>query len=63
MKKKNADIAALGKQLKMPVIEDPLAKGIKEDETQKAELMKLVIEQSTQIKKMETEMENLLKEK
>ena len=44
LKKKNADIAALGKQLKMPVTKDPLAKGIEEDESQKVELMKLFIE-------------------
>ena len=41
LKKNNADIAALRKQLKMPVAKDPLAKGIEE---QKTELMKLVIE-------------------
>ena len=37
----------------MPVTEDPLAKGIEEDGTQKVELMKLVIEQSTQIKNLD----------
>ena len=63
LKKKNTDIAALRKQLKMSATEDPLAKGIKEDESQTEKLMKLVMEHSAQIKKMETEMEKLLKEK
>lgn len=47
----------------MPATEDPLSKGIEEDESHKAELMKLVVEQSSQIKHMENEMEKLLKEK
>ena len=63
LKKKNVDIATLRKQLKMPATKDPLAKGIEEDESLKAELLKLVVENSTQIKQMENEMEKLLKEK
>ena len=44
LKKKNADITSLRKQLNMSATEDPLAKGIEEDESQKAELMKLFME-------------------
>ena len=43
LKNKNDDVVALRKQLKMPATEDPLAKGIEEDESQKAELLKLVV--------------------
>ena len=44
IKKKNVDIAALRKQLKIPAIEDPLEKDIKENETQKTDMMKLIME-------------------
>lgn len=63
VKKKNLDMATLRKQLKLPAIEDPLAKDIEETGTQKANMMKLNIEQNAQLKKMETKMENLIKEK
>jgi len=62
-KKKNLDIPALRKQLKLPSTKDPLAKDIEETETQKADMMKLIMEQSAQLKKMEREMEKLIKEK
>jgi len=61
--KKNLDIAALRKQLKLPATVDPLAKDIEEIETQKVDMMKLIMEQITQLKKMETKMEKLIKEK
>ena len=63
LKKKNSDIAALRKQLKLPAIEDPLAKEIEETETQKVDMMNLIIEQNKQLKQMETEMEKLIKER
>ena len=53
VRKKNTDIAALRKQLKLPAIEDPLAKDIEEIESQKANMMKLIMEQNVQLKKME----------
>ena len=63
LKKKNANIAALRKQLKMSTTEDSLTKDIEENEAQKAKMMKLIMEQSAQLKKMETKMEKLVKEK
>ena len=63
IKKKNLDIAALRKQLKSPSTEDPLTKDIEETETQREDMMKLIMEQSAQLKKMETNMEKLIKEK
>lgn len=54
VRKYNTDIAALRKQLKLPAIEYPLAKDIEEIESQKADMMKLVIEYSAQLKQMET---------
>ena len=47
--KNNLDIAILRKQLKLLAMEDPLAKDIEETETQKADMMKLIIEQSAQL--------------
>jgi hypothetical protein len=63
IKKKNADIAALRKQLKLPPTEDPQTKEIAEREGERDEMLKLVMEQSTQLKEMEAEMEKLLKER
>lgn len=63
IKKKNAYITSLMKKLKLPPIEDPQAKELGEIELQKEEMLKLLLEQSAQIKKMEAEMENLIKEK
>ena len=40
LKKNNTNITFLRKQLKMSTTEDPLAKGIEEEESQKAELMR-----------------------
>jgi hypothetical protein len=63
IKKKNADIASLRKQLKLPPTEDPQTKEIVEKEGEKDELLKLLLEQNAQLKEMESEMERLLKEK
>jgi len=49
--------------LNLPATKDPLAKDIVETETEKADMMKLIIEQTTQLKQMETKMEKLIKEK
>jgi len=46
IKKKNLDIAALRKQLKLPAIEDPMTKDIAEGEAQQADMMKLIIDQN-----------------
>jgi hypothetical protein len=63
IKKKNADIASLRKQLNLPPTEDPQAKEIAEKEGEKDEMLKLLMEQNAQLKEMEAEMERLLKEK
>jgi hypothetical protein len=63
IKKKNADIASLRKQLKLPPTEDSQAKEIAEKEGEKDEMLKLLMEQNAQLKEMEAEMERLLKEK
>jgi hypothetical protein len=63
LKKKNADIASLRKQLKLPPTEDSQAKEIAETEDEKEELLKLIMQQNAQIKEMEAELERLLKEK
>jgi hypothetical protein len=63
IKKKNADIAALRKQLKLPPTEDPQTKEIAEREGEKDEMLRLLMEQSAQLKEMEAEMEKLLQEK
>lgn len=63
IKKNNVDIVALRKQMKLPVTEDPLSKYIEESETQKGDTMKLIMEQNSHIRQMETEMEKMIKEK
>jgi hypothetical protein len=63
IKKKNADIASLRKQLKLPPTEDSQAKVIVEKEGEKDEMLKLLMEQNAQLKEMEAKMERLLKEK
>ena len=62
IKKNNANIVASRKQLKLPSTEDPLTKDIEEAETQKSDMMKLIIEQTAQIRQMETELEKMIKE-
>lgn len=46
IRKKNTNIAALRKQLKLPTTEDPLAKYIEDTESQKAEMMKLIMKKN-----------------
>jgi hypothetical protein len=46
LKKKNADIASLRKQLKFPATEDSQAKEMAETEGQKEEMLKLIMEQT-----------------
>lgn len=60
IKKKEMDIEALKKRLKMPIKHDTLTKEIEEAESHKAEMMKLIIEKSIQIKQMEVEMEKMI---
>jgi hypothetical protein len=63
IKKKNADIASLRKQLKLPPTEDSQAKDIVKKEGEKDEMLKLLMEQNAELREMEAEMEKLLKEK
>jgi chromosome segregation ATPase len=63
IKNKNADIASLRKQLKLPPTENSQAKEIAEKEGEKDEMLTLLMEQNAQLKEMEAEMERLLKEK
>jgi hypothetical protein len=63
IKKKNANIASLRKQLKLPPTEDSHAKEIAEKEGEKDKMLKLLMEQNAQLKEMEAEMVKLLKEK
>ena len=50
LKNKNADIASLRKQLKLPATEDSQAKEIDESEGHKEKMMKLIMEKNAQIK-------------
>lgn len=63
IKKKNANIIALKKQLKLPAIEDPWENELGEIQLQKQEMLKLLVEQSAQIEEMDAEMDKLIKEK
>lgn len=63
IKKKELDVIDLKKKLKLPIAHDPLTKEIEETESVKADMMKLIVEQSIQIKQMETEMEKMVQEK
>ena len=51
VRKKNANIADLRRQLKIPVTEDPMAKEIEPTETHKVEMMQFIVEQTELIKK------------
>jgi hypothetical protein len=57
VKKKNVDIASLRKPLKLPPIKDSQEKEIAEVEGEKDEILKLIMEQNTQLKEMEAELE------
>lgn len=50
IKNKNLDITALRKQLKLLAPKDPRTKDIAKDEAQKADMMKLIIDQNIQIR-------------
>ena len=63
MQKKNANIAALWKQLKLPPPEHPQTKEILQEEKQKDEMMSLILQMTTHIKEMEIEMDKLVQEK
>ena len=54
IKKKNADIVALKKQLKLPTIEHPQTKEVLKTDNQKDEMMNLIIQLTAQLKEMET---------
>jgi hypothetical protein len=49
--------------LKFPPTEDSQAKEVVEAKNKKEELLKLIMQQNTQLKEMEIELEKLLKEK
>jgi ribosomal protein L25 (general stress protein Ctc) len=63
IKKKNANINSLRKQLKLPPTVYSQAKEIVDIEGEKDEILKLIMEQNSQLKEMEAEMEKLVKEK
>jgi hypothetical protein len=63
IKKKNADIASLRNQLKLPPTVDSQVNEIAETEGEKDEMLKLIMEKNAQLKEMEVEMENIMKEK
>lgn len=50
IKKKELDITTLKKQLKLPATHDPLTKKIEKTKSIKADMMKLIVEHSIQIK-------------
>lgn len=61
--KKNGDIQALRKQLKLPTTEHPQAKDVTNLEIEKENFFKLIAENNVQLQNMEKDMEALLKEK
>jgi len=63
LKKKNVDIASLRKQLKILAIEDPQVKEMVKTGDHKEEILKLIMEKNAQLKEMEAELENIVKEK
>ena len=63
VKKKNEDMVALRKQLKLPQSEHPQTKEILQDQSEKEEMMKLILKLTTQIKNMETQMDRLVQER
>jgi len=60
IKNKNATITALKKQLKLPTTEHPQTKEVLETLNQKDEMMNLIIQLTTQLREMETEMDKLV---
>ena len=63
IKKKNEDIAALRKQLKLPQSEHPQTKEVLQDQSEKEEMMKLILQMTAQIKEMEIQMDKLVQER
>ena len=63
IKQKNDDIDALRKQLKLPQSEHPQKKEIIQEQSEKDEMMKLVLKLTAQVKDMENQMDILMKEK
>ena len=63
VKKKNVDIAALRKKLKLPPTKHSQAKEIVQEANKKYELMSLILKMIPQIKEMEIEMNKLVQEK
>lgn len=63
IKKKNAYIVALKKQMKFPPAEHPQAKEVLQNEGQKDEMMNLIIQLTTQLKEMKNKMDKLVQEK
>jgi len=49
IKKKNADIAALEKQLKLPPTEHPQTKEVLENQNQRDEMMNLILQLTAQL--------------
>ena len=53
LKKKNEDIVALRKQLKLPPSEHPQTKEIMQKQAEKDDMMKIIFQLTGQIKEME----------
>lgn len=63
IKKKNEDIVALKKQVKLLPSEHPQTEEVLENQSQKDEMMDLILQLNAQLKKMENEMGKLVQEK
>ena len=63
IEKKNEDIVALKKQLKLPPSEHPHTKDVLENQSQKDEMMDFILQLNAQLKEMENEMDKLVQEK
>ena len=60
IKKKNEDIVALKKKLKLPPSKHTQTKEFLESQTQKYEMMDLILQLNSQLKEMENEMDKLV---
>lgn len=60
IKRKNEDIVALKKQLKLPHLHHPHTKEVLESQTNHEEMMDLVLELNDQLKEMENELDSLI---
>ena len=61
--KKNEEIVALRKQLKLPPTEHPQAREIVQEQNQKDDMMNLIFQLAGQIKEMEIQMDKLFHER